>query len=43
MTYTKILFNNIKEYTPKFIKTITPKNATGPVHIVKANRAWRFT
>ena len=37
MTYTKILFNNIKEYTPKFMRTIAPKNATGPVHIRRAN------
>ena len=40
MTYTKILFNNIKEYTPKFVKTISSKAATGPIHVRRSTLAW---
>ncbi len=40
--YTRILFNNIREYTPKFMKTI-PYSKTVPQHFVqKASRHWRF-
>ena len=30
MVYGKIIFNNIKEYTPSFIKTIPYKNVKKP-------------
>ena len=31
MVYTRLLFNNIKEYTPNFIKTIPYAQITKPV------------
>jgi len=31
MVYTRLLFNNIKEYTPSFIKTVPYSQVTKPV------------
>ncbi len=38
--YTKILFNNIKEFTPKFIKTIPFAKTVAPKFYRGVNRAW---
>ncbi|KRW98385.1 hypothetical protein PPERSA_12864 [Pseudocohnilembus persalinus] len=36
MVYTKVLFNNIKEYTPSFIKTVPYSQVTKPQFVKRA-------
>ena len=42
MVYTKILFNNIKEYTPKFMKTIPFSRTVLPKFGRKKTIAWKM-
>ncbi len=42
MVYTKLLFNNIKEYTPKFMKTIPFNRTVKPQFYRGINPAFRF-
>lgn len=42
MVFTKLLFNNLKEYTPKFIKTIPYNKTVKPQFYKGLNPAFRF-
>ncbi|KRX09017.1 hypothetical protein PPERSA_01904 [Pseudocohnilembus persalinus] len=42
MVYTKVLFNNIKEYTPSFIKTIPYRQTVKPTFVKQAQVVTRF-
>ena len=41
MTYTRILFNHIKEYTPNAIKTIPYAKSSKPVNGTKPQVGWK--
>ena len=43
MVYTRLLFNNIKEFTPNFFKTIPYSQTVKPVLGRKAQVAWKMT
>ncbi len=43
MVYTRILFNNIKESTPNFLKTIAYSQTVKPVIGRKAQIGWRMS